>query len=196
MQRRARRLLDQLGPLLPGEGRVLDLGSGTGHLAARLERDRGLDVTTADVTDIHVVGRPPVPITGDRLPFEPETFSCALLCFVLAYPIDPAGVLAEAARVTRGPIIVVQTLHAGHLGYAWLRVREFLWTRVAFAVSKLLGYVPLSATFTMQTRRFFTVESLQREVTSAGLRVRSVRRQPVLPGNSLVVAAWSLERDA
>jgi ubiquinone/menaquinone biosynthesis C-methylase UbiE len=196
MERRARRLLDQLGPWLPAEGRVLDLGSGTGHLAARLERERGLDVTTADVTDIHVVGRPPVPIAGDRLPFEPATFSCALLCFMLAYPADPAGVLAEAARVTRGPVIVVQTLHGNRLGYGWLRVREYFWTRVAFAVSKLVGYVPPNARFTMQTRRFFTAETLRRETTAAGLQVRSVRRQPVLPGNSLVVAAWRLEPDA
>ena len=121
---------------------MLDLGSGTGHLSARLERELGLEVVTADVSDIHVVGPPPVLIADGVLPFEEGTFSAALLFFMLAYPNDPAGVLAEAARVTRGPIIVVQSLHSGRLGYAWLRVREFLWTIVAFHVSKLVGYVP------------------------------------------------------
>ena len=142
MERRARQLMEQVGAWLPTEGPVLDLGSGTGHLSARLERELGLEVVTADVSDIHVVGPPPVLIADGVLPFEEGTFSAALLFFMLAYPNDPAGVLAEAARVTRGPIILVQSLHSGRLGYAWLRVREFLWTIVAFHVSKLLGYVP------------------------------------------------------
>ena len=69
--------------------------------------------------------RPRSSIADGVLPFEEGTFSAALLFFMLAYPKDPAGVLMEAARVTRGPIIVMQSLHSGRLGYAWLRVREF-----------------------------------------------------------------------
>ena len=60
MARRARQLLDQVAAWLPDQGAVLDLGSGTGHLSALLEREMGLEVVTADVSDIHVVGRPPV----------------------------------------------------------------------------------------------------------------------------------------
>ena len=86
------------------------------------------------------------------------------------------------------PIIVVQSLHSGRLGYAWLRVREFLWTIVAFHVSKILGYVPPDAKFTMNTRRFYTAGELQRDVMAAGLQVRSRQERPVLPGRSLVVA--------
>ena len=193
MERRARQLMEQVGAWLPTEGPVLDLGSGTGHLSARLERELGLEVVTADVSDMHVVGRPPVLIADGVLPFEEGTFSAALLFFMLAYPNDPAGVLAEAARVTRGPIILVQSLHSGRLGYAWLRVREFLWTIVAFHVSKVLGYVPPDAKFTMHTRRFYTAQELRRDVVAAGLRVRSRRERPVLPGRSLVVAGWILE---
>ena len=134
--------------------------------------------------------QPPVMIADGVLPFEEGTFSAALLFFMLAYPNDPAGVLAEAARVTRGPIILVQSLHSGRLGYAWLRVREFLWTIVAFHVSKVLGYVPPDAKFTMNTRRFYTAQELQRDVMAAGLQIRSRRERPVLPGRSLVVAGW------
>jgi hypothetical protein len=114
---------------------------------------------------------------------------------MLAYPKRPASVLAEAARVTRGPIILVQSLHANRFGYAWLRVREFLWTFVAFHVSKLLGYVPPGAEFSMNTRRFFTASELRREVIAARLRIRSRRERALLPGGSLVVAAWNLTRD-
>jgi SAM-dependent methyltransferase len=195
MERRAGRLMEQLRPWLPTEGPVLDLGSGTGHLSARLQRELGLDVITADVSDIHVVGPPPVLIADGVLPFEAGTHTAALLIFMLAYPTHPASVLAEASRVTRGPIILVQSLHANRFGYAWLRVREFLWTFVAFHVSKLLGYVPPGAEFSMNTRRFFTASELRREVIAARLRIRSRRERALLPGGSLVIAAWNLARD-
>ena len=187
--------MEQVGAWLPTEGPLLDLGSGTGHLSDRLERELGLEVVTADVSDIHVVGRPPVLIADGVLPFEEGTYKAALLIFMLAYPNDPASVLAEVARVTRGPIIVMQSLHSDRLGYAWLRVREFFWTIVAFHVSKVLGYVPWDAEFTMRSRRFYTAEELRREVVAAGLRIRSRWERPVLPNRSLVVAGWILDRD-
>jgi SAM-dependent methyltransferase len=195
MERRSRQLIEQVGPWLPTEGPLLDLGSGTGHLSARLERELGLEVVTADVSDMHVVGRAPVLIDDGALPFEAGTFSAALLFFMLAYPKDPAGVLMEASRVTRGPIILVQSLYSGRLGYTWHRGREFLWTVVAFHVSRLVGYVPPEAEFTMHTRRFYTADRLRRDVASAGLRIRSRRERPVLPCRALVVAGWILERD-
>jgi SAM-dependent methyltransferase len=195
MERRSTRLIEQVGAWLPTNGPVLDLGSGTGHFSARLERELGLDVVPADVSDMHVVGRPPVLIADGVLPFAEGAFSAALLVFMLAYPNDPAGLLTEVARVTRGPIILVQSLHSGRLGYAWLRVREFLWTIVAFRVSKLIGYVPPKAEFTMNTRRFYTGEQLGRDLMAAGLRVRSRRERPILPRGSLMVAAWILEPD-
>jgi ubiquinone/menaquinone biosynthesis C-methylase UbiE len=195
MERRARQLMEQVRAWLPTEGPVLDLGSGTGHLSARLERELGLEVVTADVSDIHVVGPPPVLIADGVLPFEEGVHTAALLFFMLAYPKHPARVLAEAARVTRGPVIVVQTLHANRFGYAWLRVREFFWTFAAFHLSKVVGYVPRDAEFTMHTRRFYSAAALQQEVMAAGLRVRSQRERRVLPDRSLVIAAWILERD-
>jgi SAM-dependent methyltransferase len=193
MERRARQLMQQVRAWLPAVGPVLDLGSGTGHLSARLEYELGLEVVTADVSDIHVAGPPPVLIADGVLPFAEGAHTAALLVFMLAYPKHPASVLAEVARVTRGPIIVVQSLHSNRFGYLWLRVREFLWTIVAFHVSKLLGYVPPTAEFTMNTRRFYTARDLRREVMAAGLRVRSQRERLLLPGRSLVVAAWCLE---
>ena len=195
MERRSDQLIEHVGTWLPNEGPVLDLGSGTGHFSARLERERGLEVVPADVSDMHVVGRPPVLITDGALPFGDEQFAGALLMFMLAYPNDPAGVLVEAARVTRGPIILVQSLHSTRFGYTWLRCREFLWTIVAFHVSKVIGYVPAQAKFTMNTRRYYTDRTLRQDVAAAGLRIRARRERPVLPGGSLVVAGLVLERD-
>jgi len=193
MERRSRRLIEQVGEFLPAEGPVLDLGSGTGHVSARLERERGLEVVTADVSDIHVVGPAPVLIGDGVLPFANETFSSALLFFMLAYPHDPGAVLTEAARVTRGPIILIQTVHSNRLGYAWFRLREFVWTFAAFHLSRLVGYVPRDATFRMHTRRFYTAPELRRQIAGAGLRIHAQRERPVLPGRSLFVAGWILE---
>ena len=195
MERRAEHLMKQVSAWLPSVGPVLDLGSGTGHLSARLERELGIEVITADVSDMHVVGRVPVPIADGSLPFKEGTFSAALLIFMLAYPKDPAVVLREAARVTEGPIILVQSLHSGRFGYAWLRVREFFWTIVAFHVSKIIGYVPRNAKFSMHTRRYCTDHDLRREIVAAGLRIASRRERPVLPRRALVVAALMLERN-
>lgn len=195
MERRAGQLLEQVRACLPVEGPLLDLGSGTGHLPVRLERELDLEVVSADVVDIHVVGRPPVLIADGLLPFKDRTFSSTLLFFVLHYSNDPAGVLLEAARVTRGPVILVQTLYVGRFGYLWLRGREFLWTTVAFYVSKLVGYVPRDMEFTMQARRFYTADELGRDVEAAGLRILSRQERSLLPGRSLVIARWVLERD-
>ena len=193
MERRARKLIEQIRAWLPSDGPVLDLGSGTGHVSASLERELGLEMVTADVSDIHVVGPRPVLINDGLLPFEDSRFSAALLCFMLGYPNDPAAVLKEAARVTRGPIVVVQSLYSGRFGYAWHRAREFFWTVVAFNVSRLFGYVPPQAKFSMNTRRFYTASALQADVVAAGLRITSRRDRPVLPGRSLVIAGWTLE---
>jgi hypothetical protein len=160
-----------------------------------LERKLGLEIIAADVSDMHVVGRAPIIIADGVLPFETAKFAGALLIFMLAYPEDPAALLREVARVTHGPIILVQSLHSNRIGYAWLRIREFFWTIIAFHASKLVRYVPPTAEFTMNTRRYYTKVALERDVMAAGLRIRSRRERPVLPGRSLVVAGLVLERD-
>lgn len=193
MERRARQLLDAVHGFLPATGPLLDLGSGTGHVATRIEQELGIATVGADVTDIHVVGPPPVMIPDGALPFQSGAFSAALLLFMLGYPRDPVAVLREAARVTHGPVIIVQTLYSGRLGYAWHRAREFVWTVAAFHLSKIVGYVRHDATFSMRTRRFYTAHALQRDAIKAGLRIRAQRERPVLPGRALVVAAWMLE---
>jgi SAM-dependent methyltransferase len=192
MERRAGRLMNLVGATLPTDGPLLDLGSGTGHLSARLERELGVAVVAADVSDIHVVGPRPVLIDDGVLPFETGTFSATLLFFMLGYPKEPRAVLREAARVSRGPIILVQSVSSGRLGYGWHRGREFLWTFVAFHLSRLVGYVPRDAAFSMSTRRFYTAEELRRDVAAAGLRITSERTRGVLPGRRLAVVGWTL----
>jgi SAM-dependent methyltransferase len=194
MERRSTKIIAHIGDWLPDSSPVLDLGSGTGHLSARLERELGIEMVPADVSDIHVTGRKPVLIDEGPLPFTTNTYAGTLMIFMLHYPTDPVGLLMQAARVTRGPIILVQSVYSGRIGYWWLRLREFVWTYVAFHVSRSVGYVPPDATFAMRACRFYDEPLLARHLADAGLSVRERRNQPVLFRDKLVVAALMLVR--
>ena len=194
MATRAQELLLLIEDWLPPGGRVLDLGSGTGHVAGLL-LETGTDVVAADVTDIRVTGPEPVLVSGGVLPFGDASFTATLMLFMLAYPGDPVAALKEAARVTCGPVLLVQTVSAGRLGRTWHGVRELFWTVLAFHASRAVGYIPADAAFSMSTRRYYSRDSLEQDVAAAGFRVDARRARPVLPGGILDVVAWRLEHD-
>lgn len=196
MDRRSTQLLEQMDEWLPQAGSIIDIGSGTGHFAERAERERGADIVPTDVVDIHVTGKTPILISDDELPFADDTHAAALMLFMLHYPANPVGLLAEVSRVTRGPVIIVQSLYSGAFGYTWLRCREFVWTYVAFHLSRLIRYVPQSATFSMNARRFYSADVLEQHANVAGLRITEKRSRALLPFGMLAVGTWKLERDA
>ncbi|MFP7834551.1 class I SAM-dependent methyltransferase [Marisediminicola sp. LYQ134] len=108
---RRRYLVNLLTPRLIGKTSVLDLGSSDGGLAASI-RDRLasdghiVEFTGADVRRQPVVRIPTVSYQGDRLPFDDDSFDSVLLIDVLHHTDDPEVVLREAARVSRGSVIV------------------------------------------------------------------------------------------
>jgi SAM-dependent methyltransferase len=170
MARRARRLAARLAPHLPACGRGLDVGCGTGHTAAALGPLNALVWTGADVTDLHVTGPAPVRFDGARLPFAGGTFDCALLLFVLQYAPAPAALLCESARVTRGPMVVIQSTVAGAAGQAALRANELLWGPLAFAAARGLGWIR-AREFTLGARNYFTRRELHAVFGEAGLAI-------------------------
>lgn len=102
----------------PGE-RVLDLAAGTGTSSAPL-RARGAVVVPCDFSlGMLSVGRrrdPDLPfVAGDamRLPFADGSFDAVTISFGLRNTVDPAGALAEMARVTRpgGRLVVCEFSH-------------------------------------------------------------------------------------
>lgn len=106
--RRTRRIGALLAPLLPASGTVLDVGCGDGHLTAHLQALRpdlrlaGVDVLgrSRDGIEIHTYD-------GARLPFADRSFDVALLCAVLHHVDEPAALLAEAARVARQGVVLL-----------------------------------------------------------------------------------------
>jgi SAM-dependent methyltransferase len=101
----------------PEYQRVLDVGCGTGMLAARLTED-GFEVTGLDpsqgMLDVMQGDHPSVEAvrgTGDELPFEDGAFDVAITVAALHHIAEPGAVratLGEMVRVTRpgGRIII------------------------------------------------------------------------------------------
>jgi ubiquinone/menaquinone biosynthesis C-methylase UbiE len=98
-------LLDSIGPL---RGRqVLEIASGTGHLAAEAVA-RGATVVGVDVApNMIALARQRVPSASfhegdaEALPFQDEQFNAVLCCFGLLHFAQPAQALREAARVLK-----------------------------------------------------------------------------------------------
>lgn len=100
-------LADLVAGQLPRSGRVLDVGTGDGTLAAFVgERLPGVELTGIDVL---VRDGTPIPVRafdGLTIPFDDSSFDAAMFVDVLHHAEDPQRLLQEAARVA--PTLVVK----------------------------------------------------------------------------------------
>ena len=175
MVHRARSLFERVGPHLPGSGTIADIGSGTGHNAAEVRRRTTLSVCEFDVADLHWVGPGPVIFDGGRVPVDDGAFDGLLLLFVLQYVDSPHALLSEVRRVSRGPVIVVQSAYRGWWGRTVLGWREFVWGRLALRVAVGLRVLP-PVKCPLSPRRYFTRPELHRLFDAAGLVI--VKTEP------------------
>lgn len=88
--------------------RILEVGSGTGALAAELEQRSkpavlGLDIDFAHLMLSKANAPASILVQGDAhaLPVAPNSFDITFCHFLLLWVTDPAQVVAEMARVTR-----------------------------------------------------------------------------------------------
>ena len=123
LEKRAAYLYSWYGGYLPSQGKILDLGSGTGHNAQLIRRKRSLAVYEADVTNMNMFGQKPILFDGRHLPFPDNAFNATMLLFVLHYAPDPGILLKEVARVTNGSIILFQSTFSGSIGYLLYRFK-------------------------------------------------------------------------
>lgn len=156
--RRVKRLAAAIAERLPADSRVLDVGCGSGDLAALVMRMRpdvkieGIDVLVRPGTAI-----PVREYDGAHIPFDDNAFDAAMVIDVLHHTDDPAAVLAEIARVA--PMVVVKdhlrdgiaagttlrfmdwvgnAAHGVRLPYNYLSHREWqaIWSRLQLGTSK------------------------------------------------------------
>lgn len=175
MSWRARGLVARLIPLLPRNAKVLDIGCGTGHNGERLRRLGLGPVAEADVVDFKVVGPRPTLFDGRALPFADEEFDVVTLIYVLHYARDPIGLLQEARRVCRGPLLVVQTLCEGSAGPACHHFNEGL-SRLGFYVARFLRAFRHVAC-PLNSGHDFSSGDFRRITAGAGLSIREARME-------------------
>jgi len=115
---------------LDSEGTILDMGAGDGRLARCLMDARpglqitGVDIGTRPPDQSHI---PVIACDGAHLPFADRSFDLVLLIDVLHHTTNPAALLREAMRVTRGRVLVKD--------HYWIS----RWDRWLLAVSDYLG---------------------------------------------------------
>jgi len=106
--------------------RILDLGCGTGHIAARVRQDYKAEIQGVDVARTQETDVPFCLFDGNTLPFSDRSFDTTLIVYVLHHSINPARLLSEAKRVTSDYIIVYEDIYKTIVdllllcGYHWL----------------------------------------------------------------------------
>ena len=123
--RRARILAGVLAPLLPENGRVLDVGCGDGALSHELLRVS----PELDIEGIEVLPRAPTAIgvsayDGKHIPFADKSFDVVMFVDVLHHAADPAHLLSEAARVASKWVVIKDHTAEGLLAHATLRFMD------------------------------------------------------------------------
>jgi hypothetical protein len=173
MKRRARAVFCRISPHMPSDGTIADVGSGTGHNAELIRRQTSLMVNEYDVADLHWTGPGPTLMQGASVPAPDRSHAVVLLLFVLHYPESASHLLRDARRISRGSVIVLQSTYSGALGLFVLRLREFVWGRLAFQIAVFMRLVQ-DGDCPLHPRRFYTRPELLDEFQRAGLIVRSI----------------------
>jgi ubiquinone/menaquinone biosynthesis C-methylase UbiE len=115
--------------------RVLEVGGGPGEFAARVAAELACEVVMLDISPRMVElarGRGVDARLGDaqELPFEEESFDCAIAAWMLFHLPDVEQGLAELARVLRpGGRLVAVTNSAHHLAELRALAGSAAWTR-------------------------------------------------------------------
>jgi len=116
---------------VPWQSRVLDIGCGNGYLAKLIAENKKAKVTCVDIEDFNQTDIPTVIFDGIHLPFKDNQFEVVILSYVLHHSEFQEELLAEAARVCRGKIIIYEdeTIDGGEkiMALAHEKIYNFLW---------------------------------------------------------------------
>ena len=109
---------------------VLDLGAGEGYVGLEIQRLRESAVQLMDVIDMNRVDLPFQMYDGETLPLKDDSVDCTVLYFVLHHTRNPDRVLAEALRVSRYSVIVVESVYRNRWEHFLLKTLDPLANRL------------------------------------------------------------------
>jgi ubiquinone/menaquinone biosynthesis C-methylase UbiE len=125
-RRRVRVLAAHLARLIPGGSTVLDIGAGDGSIGSAICAQRsGLRMRGIDVLVRGHTAYPVDAFDGLHIPHPDGSFDVALFVDVLHHTVDPAALLAEAARVAR-TVVIKDHLLEGPLASPTLRLMDWV----------------------------------------------------------------------
>lgn len=142
--RQAQRIVDYLVELLPSEGKVLDVGCGTGKISRMLvERNpklsiEGIDILPQPHAEIQVKV-----FNGTRIPFEDKTFDAIVFVDVFHHTNKHIQLLNEAFRVSRGPVIIKDHLCKTRFDFAVLAFMDWVGNK-SLGIRSIYNYYPES----------------------------------------------------
>lgn len=123
--RRIRRLAGLLAGQLPPDATVLDVGTGDGRLArAIMDLRPDLQLQGVEALPRNDCAIPVTAYDGEHLPGAEGSVDAVMFCDVLHHVADPLALLSEAARVSRGVIVIKDHLREGWLAGATLRFMD------------------------------------------------------------------------
>ena len=89
---------------------VLDLGAGEGYVGKEVQRRWEADVMLVDVVPLNQTGLPFKEYDGQHLSFPDKHFDTTILYFVLHHCQKPEQVFREVLRVTKGDVLVAESV--------------------------------------------------------------------------------------
>ena len=115
LKTRANSIYKMISPFVNGS--VLDIGCGPGEVAQMIHDKKHLSITLTDIIDLDLRQKfaPTLHFTlkddAKGLPYKDNQFDTSLLITVLHHCSNPLLELEEAARVTKGNIVIVETIY-------------------------------------------------------------------------------------
>ena len=187
--------------------RILDVGCGTGRLAAALADEARAKVWGIDASaEMVAVTRETVPVgvgvrqgVAERLPFRDGWFDRVTMSIVI-HLVDRPSAFAEARRVVPPDgRIAIATFHPDHFASYWLNpffpsIREI--DAVRFPTPEVLQAELAEAGFArLETRRLLAEETIDRETALARIRGRHISTFDLLPADEIEEGTARADRE-
>lgn len=139
--KQSNRIVDILVELLPEQGRVLDVGCGTGKIS-RLIQERNPKLSVEGI-DVLVQAKAEIDVKlfdGVNIPFDDGVFETVIFVDVLHHTNNHSQLLKEALRVSRNNVIVKDHICTGRIAFWILAFMDWVGNR-SLGINSIHSYL-------------------------------------------------------